>query len=292
MGKDAPDAPDYEAAAERTAEGNLQLLDQQTRANRPTQITPWGTSSWVEEGDGNWTQRIELTPEQQNALQSQLNVGQYRSNLAENMLERVGQEFGDVMDWGQFDEYAKDLGTGDEARQEAIDASYGQATSRLDRRFGNRREQAEAALRNQGLRPGDEAYDNAMMDLGEVENDAYNQAMYSAIREGGAEGSRVFGMNRDSAAFGNQVRQAQIAEEMQRRGFTLNEINSILTGQQIGMPSMPGFNQAGRGQGADYTGAARDAYGAELDAFNADNAFLNSLMGGAGSAASAYFLGG
>jgi SOS response regulatory protein OraA/RecX len=35
-----------------------------------------------------------------------------------------------------------------------------------------------------------------------------------------------------SANYQNQLRQQQIAEDMQRRGYSLNEINAILTGQQ------------------------------------------------------------
>lgn len=291
MGKQStPKPPDYTEAAERTAQGNIDQINAQTEANRPDQYTPWGSSTWDKDAQGNWTQNINLTPEQQASLDSQMRIGQQRSDLAESMFGRSQQEFGSPMDWDQFGEYQSNLGTGDEARQQAIDEMYEQATSRLDPRMAQSREMQEAQLRNQGLKPGDEAYDYQMARVGENETDAYNQAMYSAIQHGGAEGSRVFGMNKDSAAFGNQVRQAQIAEDMQKRGFSLNEINAILSGQQIAMPNMPGFSQAGVAQGADYTGAARDQYGASMDAFNADQAALNSMMGGAGSMASMFMM--
>lgn len=42
----APAAPDYAAAAQQTAEGNLENARYATQANRPNQITPWGTLSW------------------------------------------------------------------------------------------------------------------------------------------------------------------------------------------------------------------------------------------------------
>lgn len=285
MNKPEPPAPpDYTAAAEQTAEGNIALVEAQTQANRPTQVTPWGTSSW-ENDSGDWTQTISLSPEQQAALDDQMRVQAQRSGLASDMFGRVQDEFSPTMDWSQFHEYQTDLGTGDEARQQAIDEMYNQATSRLDPQWEQRAQQTESQLRNQGLRPGDEAYDTAMKNLEMARTDAYNQAMFGAIGQGGAEGSRVFGMNEASAAFGNTARQAQIAEEMQRRGFTLNEINAILTGQQVGMPSMPGFNTADRAQGADYSGAARDQYSASMDAFSAQQAQLDSLMNGAGSAA-------
>lgn len=49
MGKSsAPPAPDYQAAAQQTAQGNLEAARYATIANRPTQITPYGTSSWTQ----------------------------------------------------------------------------------------------------------------------------------------------------------------------------------------------------------------------------------------------------
>jgi hypothetical protein len=285
MSKDTPDPPDYRGAAEETAQANLDLLHEQTRANRPTQVTPFGTSSWTQDEAGDWTQNVQLTPEQQQALSSQMGIQQGRSELAGNLMGRVGEEFGDVMDWDKFNQYANvDQDTG-AVRQRAEDALYGRATSRLDPQFAQRREQSEAALRNQGLRPGDEAYDTAMANLGREETDAYNQANFGSIIAGGGEAERQQGMSTQAAAFNNQLRGTKIAEEMQRRGFSLNEINAILTGQQVGLPSMPQFNQAGRTQGADYTGAARDRYGADMDQFNAEQQFINSAMSGAGSAA-------
>jgi hypothetical protein len=45
-GGSAPPAPDYKGAAQATADGDLRNLNAQTVANRPNQVTPWGTSSW------------------------------------------------------------------------------------------------------------------------------------------------------------------------------------------------------------------------------------------------------
>jgi hypothetical protein len=286
--KSAPPPPDYAAAAEATAAGNREMLEMQTRANRPNQTTPWGTSTWSEGKDGMWEQRIELTPQQQAALEDQQNIQAGRSGLALSLLDRAGGEFADPMDWDQFGEYTSDLSSGAEARAAAEEASYNQAASRLDPRFSQRREEMDAGLRAQGLRPGDEAYDRAMGNLGRDENDAYNQAMYSAILTGGAEGQREQAMDLAAGSFGNQVRAANVGEEMQRRGFSLNEINSILTGQQVNMPSMPGFNSAGFTPGPDYMSAANLGYQGQLDQFSAENAWKNSLMSGVGGLAMAF----
>jgi len=282
--KTTPKPPDYEAAAERTSEGNQALVEQQTVANRPDQYTPWGSSTWDREGD-QWTQNINLSPEQQAALDQQMGIQGARSGLASGMFGRVEDEFGGLMDWDQFGEYAGNLQGGADAREAAIDNSYSQATSRLDPQWEQTTEQKDAALRNQGLNPGDEAYDTAMANMGRQKTDAYNQAMYSAIGIGGAEGQREQQMDLQAANYQNQVRQAQIAEEMQQRGFSLNEINAILSGQQIGMPSMPGFNTAERAQGADYMGAANAQWGADMDQFSAQQAQSQMLMEGVTGAA-------
>ena len=283
--KSTPTPPDYEAAAERTAEGNIALNAEQTRANRPDQYTPWGASEWQENPDGGWEQTISLTNQQQQALDDQMGIQAGRSDLAGGMMGRVKDEFGGLMDWDQFGDYAGNLQGGAEARQQGIDNSYEQATSRLDPRWEQTEEQKDAALRNQGLNPGDEAYDNAMQNMGQQKNDAYNQAMFSAIGIGGSEGQRNQQMDLQANNYQNQVRQAQTAEEMQKRGFSLNEINAILSGQQIGMPSMPGFNTAEKAQGADYMGAANSQWGADMDKFSAQQAQSQMLMDGVTGAA-------
>ena len=289
--KSTPTPPDYEAAAERTSEGNIDLVNAQTQDNRPNQYTPWGASEWQEGADGNWTQNISLTNQGQGALDDQMNIQSSRSELAGGMMDRVGDEFGSPMDWDQFGGYQGSITGGAEARQQGIDNSYNQATSRLDPQWSQRAEEQEAALRNQGLNPGDEAYDNQMANMNRNRTDAYDQAMFSAIGIGGAEGDRAQNMDLRGANYGNQVRQAEISEEMQRRGFSLNEINSILSGQQIAMPSMPGFNTAERAAGADYNSAANSQWGADMDAFGAQQAQSQMLMNGVTGAAGMFMPG-
>lgn len=81
-----------------------------------------------------------------------------------------------------------DIGTG---RQSVEDALYSRATSRLDPQWGDRESSVEAKLYNQGLRPGDEAYDRAMRDLEFARTDAYQAARDQATAQGGAEENRL-----------------------------------------------------------------------------------------------------
>ncbi len=81
--KSTPKPPDYEAAAERTSEGNIALVDAQTQDNRPNQYTPWGSSEWTEDAQGNWSQNVELSGSQQESLDQQMGIQGATSALRE-----------------------------------------------------------------------------------------------------------------------------------------------------------------------------------------------------------------
>ncbi len=446
--KSTPEAPDYRAAAEETAASSRNVTEQQTWANRPTINTPFGQQTWNvtpqwDEATGqylnSWEQNTNLTPEAQSALDSQLRLTQGRSDLAEGLLGRVQDEYGEPMDWSQFQEQAttpeanqydasglpsfgdtpdvptydlnglpsrgnipqggnytpeeiqRNLSTeglqGVDPSQRYYDdagnAIYNQFSSRAEPQFTRDAEALRTQLYNQGLREGDEAYDRELENLRQSQNDARQQASYQATIGAGSEAARMHGMDtstrgqqfgerqaggafansaaeqalaqqlgiggqrfsegstnaqmtdaqraaalqeqlgtgaqrftQESAAAGmndqrrqqagqeqlafgqnrfaeemqaanfqNQGRQQQIAEEMQRRGFSLNEIQALLSGQQVNMPSMPGFNSAQRSETTDYSGAAQNQYGAAMDAFNAQQQQMQGLMQGGMSAA-------
>src|SRR5512139_136307 len=99
MGKKSPPpAPDYTAAAEKQAEASKDLVNQQTYANRPDLYTPWGSQTWqsaagVDPATGepitNWFSEIQLSPEQQVALDDQMAIQGGRSQAALGMLDRA-----------------------------------------------------------------------------------------------------------------------------------------------------------------------------------------------------------
>jgi hypothetical protein len=89
-----------------------------------------------------------------------------------------------------------------------------------------------------------------------------------------------FALNQQYANQMNQLRQQAIAEQMQRRGMSLNEMNALLTGQQVGMPQMPSFNASGRAETPNILGATQMGYDAALGQYNANQAGANNLMGG------------
>lgn len=128
MSKRTPAAPDYTGAAREQAEASERIANQGTWADRPNIQTPWGSQTWnatagVDPSTGRpitqWDMGINLTPEAQAALDSQMRVQQGLSNTAEGMLGRVSQETANPMDWSGFQQ----LGAGANVPQ------YGQGLS-------------------------------------------------------------------------------------------------------------------------------------------------------------------
>lgn len=321
MGKSAPKAPDYQAAAEEQARSSREVTNIQNWANRPTQITPfgrqdWSTSAQIDPATGQpvtaWTQSTTLTPESQRALDAQLGLTASRSELGASLMPRAEDEFRNPMDWSSFEQRGERVNPEDLVRSiedtgrywdDAENAIYGKFASRMDPRFARDKEQLQTRLYAQGLREGDEAYTNAMTDFEQNKNDAYEQAAYQATIGAGQEASRYQGMdvargafanqaaqqafdqNRAASSYATQLRQQDIAEEMQRRGFSLNEINAILTGQQVGLPGMPGFTNASRSEGVQSLSAAQMQGQSALDAYNAEQAATQGILSGVGSLA-------
>jgi len=86
-----------------------------------------------------------------------------------------------------------------------------------------------------------------------------------------------------SSNYQNSLRQMQISEEMQRRNQPLNEMNALMTGQQVSSPTFQGYSQAGRAAPTDYTGAAALEYNSALNSGNSNNMLMQGLMGGVSS---------
>lgn len=96
---DAPDAPDYAAAARETAAGNLAAAKYATQANRPTQITPWGTSTWTNDRTFNQAGYDAALAAYNQALANQRanadnSGGGLQGNWSEGALNNVGSSSG------------------------------------------------------------------------------------------------------------------------------------------------------------------------------------------------------
>lgn len=114
---------------------------------------------------------------------------------------------------------------------------------------------------------------------------AMNQQQLDLSRLGfnNSVGQQQFDQSMRQSQYQNQLRQQAIAEQLQRRGMSLNEINALLSGQQVGMQQMPQFNAAGASQPIQYLPAGGMQYQSALDAYNAQNMGSSSMMNGMGN---------
>jgi len=108
-----------------------------------------------------------------------------------------------------------------------------------------------------------------------------NQALQQLFGQNAAASNQNYTQQMNSSQMANQLRQQAISENMQRRNMSLNEMNAMLTGQQVSAPSMPGFNSNQRSQAADLLGASTQQYAQNLDSYNAQQQQMQGLMSGA-----------
>lgn len=114
-----------------------------------------------------------------------------------------------------------------------------------------------------------------------------NQAEQQRFSQEAAAQQQQFGQGMQASAFQNQQRQTAIAEEAQRRGMSLNELNALLTGQQVAMPQgMAGApnTTAGVAAATPYLGAAQSQGQFNLGA-QKSGPDIGSLVGTAASVA-------
>ena len=250
MGKQAPSAPDFTGAAEATSRASQDSINQQTAANRPNQQTPWASTQWQQGPNGQWQQTTGFSGPMAGAAN---NVQQQLANSLSNPLDFSG---------------LPQVSSGMEARNQAIEGAYSQAASRLDPQWGQREAAERTRLLNQGLSEGSEAYKNAMGDFSRSRNDAYTSAMNSAIGQGTAAGSAIFGQDMAS-------RQNAMSELLRQRGQPMAEAQALQ-----GFLAMPGFTNSGAYSPTDYLGAAMGQHNANMQQWQASNQANADIFGG------------
>lgn len=115
------------------------------------------------------------------------------------------------------------------------------------------------------------------------------QQQQQAFGQNLAANQQNFGQQQAASQYQNQLRQQQIAEALQQRGMGLNEMNALLSGQQVTNPQFQNFGQAGAAQAPDLLGAINAQYAAAQNTQSSKNAFNGDMMNGIGQMASMYF---
>lgn len=207
-----------------------------TYADRPDQFNPFGSVTWDQElitdpatgkKTTKWTQTQGMSSDLEGLYQGELARMKGMGDLSSGMIGRINQEMGAAPDWAQFGDVNQMNYDPSQIRQAAEDASYQRSTNRLDPRFEGEAEAMEVKLRNQGLRPGDQAYDSAMSTFGQTKNDAYEQARLGATSTGQSEAQMLWDQQMQGTNMANALRDKQIQEYLDKRGFSLGESRAL-----------------------------------------------------------------
>lgn len=258
-GSSPPPAPDYTGAAMATAAGNKDAAIAAQQGSMVNQVTPYGTLKYSQTGTSNagnptYTANIDLTPSGQQILDQQ-------NKLSTGLFNAQDTALGQVNGRGPLDA---------NSMQALADKTYSNYTSRLDPQWQHQQQMTDTQLRNQGLTPGMEAYDNAMRDFNQAKNDAYTQASQAAI---------------NTMPQTYQLAQAQYEQP-------LNELNALRTGSQVTNPQFMNTPQQQTAAGPNLLGAAQATGAYNQGLYNsqqaANGSFMSGLMGLGGTLGSAY----
>lgn len=289
MGKksgSAPAAPDPVATASAQGSSNRDTAIAQSRLNQVDEYTPYGQSIFTQTGDPvDGIQRFRrdttLSPDQQALSDQQSAISGQLQTIAGDQVNRVGTSLAAPFSYAGMPGAPQ---ADSAARQQTIDSLYGQFQSRLDPRFNQERTALETRLANQGIGLNSDAYRQEMESFGRTRNDAYQSAQNQAIAGGGAEQSRLFGLQ-------GSERERAIQEAAYLRGIPLNEASALMGASGgVTMPQFSPTPQTSVG-GVDYMGAANNQYMGQLGAYNTQQqsaaADRGGLYGLAGTAAMA-----
>jgi hypothetical protein len=267
----APPPPDYRAAARETAAGDLAAARTAAAANRVNQVTPYGKLTYSmnpndmdQWGNAMWTATQTLSPEQQKLLD-------YQNQTSIGLGELTGKGLGYVENMLDNPFSTQNLPSlGFDAGQTYQDAYM----KRLDPQIQQGRERLEQQLANQGIQLGSDAYDRAMRNYAQKENDL------------------LLGATTQGFGTGLQARQQGFNEAAYQRNEPLNTLNAVRTGAQVTNPSYVSVPQQATTRGADLLGAATAQGNYDTASANASAAqgagMTQGLFSLAGTAAMAF----
>jgi hypothetical protein len=200
----------YFGAAQAQTLGNLAGAQQAVSANRVNQVTPYGNLNYTQQTDANgnptWTATQSLSPELQALTQSSLQ-GLQQSQTNPMYGINPGETYSDAI------------------------------MRRLQPQMAQSAESNTAALANQGIVPGTQAYNNAMRTFQQGQNDLLTSAQIGGMQTG--------------------------LQAQQLQGTQAGQIKNLATPSFINAPSQAAVS------GPDYMGALATQTNANIAAQNA-----------------------
>ena len=272
-GSSPPPAPNYTAAAQATAQGNLDAARASLAGSLIGQNTPFGSLSYRETGVdrfGNpmYTATQTLSPDQQalynydiatskglgelsqrglnyvqNIMANPFSTGglpSLQSSLEQAQMQQIagGPQLGQL--GGAEAQLRAGQGPnlqtrlGENVGMAGWDRASNMLMSRLEPQLQRQEQRLETQLAAQGIPVGSEAYTRAKQDLAQQQNDARIQAQLQAQ---GIQ-QNLFGQELASGQFGNQALLGQNQAQLANLGFTNQAMQQDFANRMAGL----GFN--------------------------------------------------
>lgn len=321
-----PPAPDYEAAATATAEGNLEAARAATEANRYDQFTPLGDLTWTNLGyeqfdEEAYNAAMAAYQDQFSAYENQLapslsegtawdkmnDYSGFQSSSPSSLIAPIAPERADYTTMMDQDKWRSDITLSPEVQSlfdkglmmQEISADIGlTAGEQIKDTFATPFELDDF----EGYR--EDVYD-AMLDRLETDIDKDWQSRNAELYAGGiGRGTEAYGWEQtmrdrslNDARLQSYIgatdqalkeRGQTVKEALLQRNQPLNEYNAWRTGSQVQLPSFQPTSPQQTVAGPDYLGAADAQSQYDLGGYSAGVSGDNALMGMLGDAASAY----
>lgn len=264
MGKSSPPPPPdpRETSAAQTGT-NVSTSIANAFLTNPNEITPYGARNVDITGNYQWrdpytnqqydvprfTVSQQYTPEGQQLVDAEMRSKQNLATLGADLSGQLG---------GQLTENFKLDNESTESRL------FDLGRKRLDPKFNEGREALRTRLANQGLMQGTEAYDRAMRNFGEQENDAYNQLLLTGR---------------------GQAAQEQLTEDNQR----INQISALMSGGQVSQPNFTTGTQVNPMPITDNAALINNHYNQQMQVWQQQQAAAGGMLSGLGSVAGGLF---
>lgn len=247
-----PPAPNPLETARAQGDMNQSTATTQQLLNMTNQVTPQGSLTYNQTGNNTFTGadgRTYTVP--QFTATTTLSPAEQRifdiNNVTKENLAGIGRDASSKI--GSI------LGTNVNLSNDAVEGRLMDlATKRLDPRFARDEESLRTKLTNMGLKPGSQAWNAEMTNLGQTKNDALNSLLLSG-------------------------RQQSINEILTERNQPINEIMAMLSGSQVSQPNFTNTPQT-QVAGTDYAGLVTNNYNQAVNQANVERQQNGAMMGG------------
>ena len=208
------------------------------------------------------------------------NLATAAKNQSGNVVNTMSQAWNP--DLAAFDGAGKTPFTADTSAIEKRLFELGSNT--LNPQFERQRGDLETRLSNQGIKLGSAAYDRALNEQGNTQNQAYSQL---ALQGRGQAYNELLSQNQQQLS----QRQQSLQEQQAVRNQPLNELSALLSGSQVSMPNFA-VNKPSAIPTTDNAGLINAEYQQKQANWQQEQAKWDSMVGGLFGLGSAGIMGG